>query len=50
MVEKLSAKAPDVQIKIKVLNEVAKEHDVKWDSKAFEEQVQKPKDDLLVIR
>ncbi|CAD5190716.1 unnamed protein product [Musa acuminata subsp. malaccensis] len=47
MVEKLSAKAPDVQIKIKVLNEVAKEHDVKWDSKAFEEQVQKPKDDLL---
>ncbi|XP_042424508.1 uncharacterized protein LOC122012126 [Zingiber officinale] len=47
MVEKLSANAPDIQTKIKVLNEIAKEHGIKWEPKAFEEQAQKPKDDLL---
>ncbi|WOK99226.1 hypothetical protein Cni_G07938 [Canna indica] len=47
VIEKLSAQAPDVKTKIKVLNEVAKEHNIKWESKAFEEEVQKPKDDLL---
>ncbi|XP_042453035.1 uncharacterized protein LOC122037572 isoform X1 [Zingiber officinale] len=47
MVEKLSANAPDIQTKVKVLNEVAKEHGIKWESKTFEEEVQKPKDDLL---
>ncbi|XP_074556268.1 uncharacterized protein LOC141812123 [Curcuma longa] len=47
MVEKLSANAPDIQTKIKVLNEVAREHGIKWEPKAFEEQVQKPKYDLL---
>ncbi|KAG6523234.1 hypothetical protein ZIOFF_013088 [Zingiber officinale] len=48
MVEKLSANAPDIQTKVNVMTEIAKEHDIKWESKAFEEQVQKPKDDLLV--
>ncbi|XP_042461104.1 microtubule-associated protein futsch-like isoform X2 [Zingiber officinale] len=47
MVEKLSANAPDIQTKVNVMTEIAKEHDIKWESKAFEEQVQKPKDDLL---
>ncbi|XP_074586847.1 uncharacterized protein LOC141842723 [Curcuma longa] len=47
MVEKLSANAPDIQTKVKVLNEIAKEHGIKWESKTFEEEVQKPKDDLL---
>ncbi|XP_074555635.1 LOW QUALITY PROTEIN: uncharacterized protein LOC141811511 [Curcuma longa] len=47
MVEKLSANAPDIQTKLNVMTEVAKEHDIKWESKPFEEQVQKPKDDML---
>lgn len=48
MVEKLSAVAPDIQTKLKVLSAVAKEHNVDWDSTLFEETESKPKDDLLV--
>lgn len=33
---------------MKILTAIAKEHEVKWDSKAFEEELQKPKEDLLV--
>ncbi|KAK8942104.1 hypothetical protein KSP40_PGU000751 [Platanthera guangdongensis] len=44
IVEKLSAKAPNTETKIKILTEIAKEHDVKWDPKAVEEELQNPKD------
>ncbi|ONK69994.1 uncharacterized protein A4U43_C05F29100 [Asparagus officinalis] len=47
VVEKLSARAPDVETKIKTLTAVAQEHNIKWDSEAFEEQLTKPQDDLL---
>ncbi|KAI3772815.1 hypothetical protein L6452_04009 [Arctium lappa] len=47
LVEKLSAIAPDVQTKIKVLSDVAKEHNVKWDPTSFEEKESKPPNDLL---
>ncbi|KAI0494204.1 hypothetical protein KFK09_024335 [Dendrobium nobile] len=47
VVEKLSAKTPDIETKMKILTAIAKEHDVKWDSKAFAEELQKPKEDLL---
>ncbi|KAJ6812929.1 uncharacterized protein M6B38_146335 [Iris pallida] len=47
VVEKLSARAPDVETKIKILTSIAQEYKVKWDSKSFEEQLQKPNDDLL---
>lgn len=47
VVEKLSATAPDVQIKSKVLNAIAEEHNIKWDSKSFEEKESKPAEDLL---
>ncbi|KAI3709623.1 hypothetical protein L2E82_39389 [Cichorium intybus] len=47
MVEKLSAVAPDLQTKMKVLTAVAKEHNVNWDPTLFEEIESKPKDDLL---
>ncbi|XP_020582123.1 uncharacterized protein LOC110025805 isoform X2 [Phalaenopsis equestris] len=47
IVEKLSAKTPETEIKLKTLTAIAKEHEVKWDSKAFEEELQKPKEDLL---
>lgn len=47
LVEKLSAIAPDVQTKMKVLSAVAKEHNVNWDPTSFEEKESKPPDDLL---
>ncbi|KAJ0799700.1 putative vacuolar protein sorting-associated protein Ist1 [Helianthus annuus] len=47
LVEKLSAVAPDVQTKVKVLSAVAKEHNVDWDPTSFEEKESKPPDDLL---
>ncbi|KAK1354858.1 hypothetical protein POM88_048114 [Heracleum sosnowskyi] len=47
VVEKLSAVAPDVQTKSKVLNAIEEEHNIKWDSKSFEEKESKPAEDLL---
>ncbi|XP_017699740.2 uncharacterized protein LOC103712964 [Phoenix dactylifera] len=47
VVEKLSARAPDVEAKIKTLTAIAQEHNVKWDPEAFQEQIKKPNDDLL---
>ncbi|XP_008806538.2 uncharacterized protein LOC103719187 isoform X2 [Phoenix dactylifera] len=47
VVEKLSARAPDVETKIKTLTAIAQEHNCKWDPKAFQEQIQKTNDDLL---
>ncbi|XAR67102.1 hypothetical protein NMG60_11013537 [Bertholletia excelsa] len=47
LVEKLSAKAPDGQTKIKILSAIAEEHNIKWDPKSFEEKELKPPDDLL---
>lgn len=49
LVEKLSAVAPDGQAKFKVLNAIAEEHNIQWDSKSFEEKETKPVNDLLVI-
>uniref|UniRef100_A0A1D1XGG0 IST1-like protein n=1 Tax=Anthurium amnicola TaxID=1678845 RepID=A0A1D1XGG0_9ARAE len=47
VVEKLSAKAPDIETKIKVLTAIAQEHDIKWDPSASEEQIQNPPEDRL---
>ncbi|XP_010912111.1 uncharacterized protein [Elaeis guineensis] len=47
VVEKLSARAPDVETKVKTLTAIAQEHNVKWDPEAFQEQIKKPDDDLL---
>ncbi|XP_038699424.1 uncharacterized protein LOC119996742 isoform X2 [Tripterygium wilfordii] len=47
LVEKLSAKAPDGPTKIKILREIAGEHNVKWDPESFEEKDTKPHEDLL---
>ena len=48
LVEKLSAVAPDVQTKVKVLSAVAKEHNIEWDATSFEMTESKPPNDLLV--
>ncbi|RZC49928.1 hypothetical protein C5167_018353, partial [Papaver somniferum] len=47
VVEKLSAKAPDGETKIKILTAIAKEHNVNWDRKDFEDKELKPPEDLL---
>ncbi|KAI3742099.1 hypothetical protein L1987_59779 [Smallanthus sonchifolius] len=47
LVEKLSAVAPDLQTKIKVLSAVAKDHNIDWDPTSFEEKESKPQSDLL---
>ncbi|KAK4432932.1 IST1-like protein [Sesamum alatum] len=47
LVEKLSAKAPDGQTKIKILSAIAEAHNVKWDPTSFEEKESKPPSDLL---
>ncbi|CAL4974476.1 unnamed protein product [Urochloa decumbens] len=47
VIEKLSAGAPDVQTKIKTLTSIAEEHNIKWEPKAFEEELQKPNEDHL---
>ncbi|KAK4391762.1 IST1-like protein [Sesamum angolense] len=47
LVEKLSAKAPDGQTKIKILSAIAEEHNVKWDPRSFEEKDPIPPSDLL---
>lgn len=45
LVEKLSAKAPDVQTKVKTLTAIAEEHNIKWDPESLGVL---PSDDLLV--
>lgn len=47
LIEKLSAKAPDVQTKIKILSAIAEEHNVKWDPNSLEEKDTSPPEDLL---
>lgn len=47
LVEKLSAKAPDGQRKIKILTAIAEEHNIKWDPKSFGDNINPPAD-LLV--
>ncbi|CAA6666106.1 unnamed protein product [Spirodela intermedia] len=48
IIEKLSARAPDTDTKIKVLTEVAQEHNIKWEPTAFEENIEVHQMDLLV--
>ncbi|XP_041006721.1 probable GPI-anchored adhesin-like protein PGA55 isoform X2 [Juglans microcarpa x Juglans regia] len=47
LVEKLSAKAPDGQTKIKILSTIAEENNVKWDPNSLEEQDSRPPEDIL---
>ncbi|XP_051114340.1 uncharacterized protein LOC127239978 [Andrographis paniculata] len=47
IVEKLSATAPDMQTKIKILSSIAEEHNVKWDPKSFEDKDPLPTTDSL---
>ncbi|MCD9639201.1 hypothetical protein HAX54_023579 [Datura stramonium] len=47
LVEKLSAKAPDGQTKMRILGAIAEEHGAKWDPQSVEEAESVPPNDLL---
>lgn len=47
IVEKLSASSPSAEAKLKVLKEIAKEHNLQWDSFTTEAELSKKPEDLL---
>lgn len=48
IIELLSVRAPPAEKKLKLLKEIAEEHDVEWDIAASETEYFKPHEDLLV--
>ncbi|KAA8529156.1 hypothetical protein F0562_034045 [Nyssa sinensis] len=47
IIEKLYVRAPSGEVKLKVLKEIAQEHNVKWDSSQTEAEFSKKPEDLL---
>ncbi|GMP80142.1 hypothetical protein CsSME_00035357 [Camellia sinensis var. sinensis] len=47
LVELLSVRAPDPDVKLKLLKEIAEEHELDWDPAASETELLKPHEDLL---
>ncbi|KAI8015396.1 IST1-like protein [Camellia lanceoleosa] len=47
LVELLSVRAPDPDVKLKLLKEIAEEHELDWDPVASETELLKPHEDLL---
>ncbi|OVA06626.1 protein of unknown function DUF292 [Macleaya cordata] len=47
IIELLSVRAPPAEIKLKLLKEIAEEHDLEWDPAASETEFFKPHEDLL---
>ncbi|XP_058098463.1 uncharacterized protein LOC131243266 [Magnolia sinica] len=47
MIELLSVRAPSVEVKLKLLKEIAEEHELDWDPAATESEFTKPHEDLL---
>lgn len=48
LVELLSVRAPSPDVKLKLLKEIAEEHELDWDPAASETELLKPHEDLLV--
>ena len=48
IIELLSIRPPPVDIKMKLLKEIAEEHEIDWDPSATETEYIKPHEDLLV--
>jgi hypothetical protein len=48
LIEKLSVKKPSGQIKLKVLKDIAKEHQIDWDTTESEQELLKPSEELIV--
>ncbi|KAH8933159.1 hypothetical protein BDL97_18G015500 [Sphagnum fallax] len=47
IIEKLSVRAPSGEVKLKLMKEIAAEHNIEWDSSDFEAELLKPPEDLL---
>jgi hypothetical protein len=47
--EKLSISAPAAEVKLKVLNDIAKEYNLEWNSSNTEAEFSKKHEDLLVL-
>uniref|UniRef100_A0A2P2LUU9 IST1-like protein n=1 Tax=Rhizophora mucronata TaxID=61149 RepID=A0A2P2LUU9_RHIMU len=47
LIELLSVRAPSPELKLKLLKEIAEEHELDWDSAASESEFLKPHEDLL---
>lgn len=48
VIELLSVRAPSVEAKLKLLKEIAEEHELDWDPADSESEFLKPHEDLLV--
>lgn len=48
LIELLSVRAPSPEIKLKLLKEIAEEHELDWDPAASETELLKSHEDLLV--
>ena len=48
LIELLSIRAPDPDVKLNLLKEIAEEHELDWDPAASETELLKPHEDLLV--
>ncbi|KAG5108407.1 hypothetical protein JHK84_045314 [Glycine max] len=48
LIEKLSVRTPPGEVKLKVLKEIAKEHQIDWDTTESETELLKPPEELIV--
>ncbi|KAF8759358.1 hypothetical protein HU200_010400 [Digitaria exilis] len=48
LIEKLSVKKPSGQTKLKVLKDIAKEHQIDWDTTESEQELLRPSEELIV--
>lgn len=48
LIEKLSVNKPSGQTKLKVLKEIAKEHQIAWDTAETEQDLLKPSEEMIV--
>ena len=48
LIDKLSVKTPTGEVKLKVMKEIAKEHNIEWDTTESEKELLKPPEELIV--
>jgi len=48
LIEKLSVRTPAGEVKLKVLKEIAKEHQIDWDTTESEKELLKPPEEPIV--
>ncbi|KAK8694516.1 hypothetical protein V6N13_072065 [Hibiscus sabdariffa] len=47
LIDKLSVKTPTGEVKLKVMKEIAKEHNIEWDTSESEKELLKPPEELI---